>query len=107
MKLYVSNIEESYKDTVIGYLGNSGTEDLSLHIIQCWFSCVVGKEKRSLPMVLYCSVIIYKYYSRLGFIPIKHNEEGGNIHNEIFNILPHFIQNCPRVNFLHDGFFVQ
>ena len=25
MKLYVSNIEEPYKDTIIGHLGNSGT----------------------------------------------------------------------------------
>ena len=25
MKLYVSNIEKSYKDTIIGHLGNEGT----------------------------------------------------------------------------------
>ena len=28
MKLYVTDIEESYKYTIIGHLGNSGTSDL-------------------------------------------------------------------------------
>ena len=28
--IYVSNIEESYEDTIIGHLGNSGTEYLLL-----------------------------------------------------------------------------
>ena len=35
-KLYVSDIEEYYKDTIFGHLGNSGTSDLILHIVQCW-----------------------------------------------------------------------
>ena len=34
MKLYVSDIVGSYLDTIIGYLGNSGTADLLLHILQ-------------------------------------------------------------------------
>ena len=33
MKLYVSDIEESYKDTIVGHLINSGTEDLLVQIL--------------------------------------------------------------------------
>ena len=54
MKLYVSDIEESYKDTIIGHMGNSGTEDSLLHILQCWRECAVNEENLYLPMVLYC-----------------------------------------------------
>ena len=43
MKLYVSGIEESYKDTIIGYLVNSGTADLLLHIVQVWRVCVANE----------------------------------------------------------------
>ena len=43
MKLYVSDIEEPYKYTIIGHLGNSGTEDLLLHILQCCLSCAVDE----------------------------------------------------------------
>ena len=50
---------------------NSGTENLLLHMLQCWRSCLVDEEKRSLPMVLYCLGIMYKYYYHLGFLPIK------------------------------------
>ena len=57
-------------------------------------------------MLLYCSGMIYNYYSCLGFLPIKHNREGKYIHNEIFNNILHFIKNIVRVNFLEDGFFV-
>ena len=35
IELYVSNIEESYKYTIIGNMGNSGIADLLLHIVQC------------------------------------------------------------------------
>ena len=45
MKLYVSNIEESYKDTLIGNLGNSGTLDLSLQIVQFLRTYVVNEKK--------------------------------------------------------------
>ena len=31
MKLCVSDLDESYKDTIIGNLGHSGTADLLLH----------------------------------------------------------------------------
>ena len=36
MKIYVSDIVESYIDTIIGNLGNAGTADLLLHLAQCW-----------------------------------------------------------------------
>ena len=49
---------------------------------------------------------MYKYHSSLGFLPIKNNEEGKCIHNEIFKNIPHFIKNCLCVNFLQDGFGV-
>ena len=47
---------------------------------------------------------MYKYYSRLGFIPIKHNEEVKEVHNEIFINIPHFIKICLCVNYLQYGF---
>ena len=34
MKLYVSDIVQSYKDIIMGHLGNVGTEDLLLHVVQ-------------------------------------------------------------------------
>ena len=43
MKIYVSDIEESYKDTTIGHMINSGTADLLLHILQYWYVCEVDK----------------------------------------------------------------
>ena len=92
MKFYVYNIEESCKEAIIGHLGNSGTADLLLHIVLYWSACEADEEKWSLPMVLYCSDMMYTYYYRLGFYPIKNNEEGKNIHNEIFNNIPHFIK---------------
>ena len=54
MKLYVAYIEESYKYTIIGYLGKPGKYYVSLLIVQCWHACVVDEEKQDLPMVLYC-----------------------------------------------------
>ena len=45
-----------------------------------------------------------KYYSCIGILPIKHNEEGKYVHNEIFENIPHFIKNCLHVSFLQDGF---
>ena len=57
-------------------------------------------------MVLYFSGMIYKYYSVIGCFTIKHNEEGKDILNKIFNNIPYFIKNRLRVNFLQDGFVV-
>ena len=92
MKLYISDVEESYKDTIIGHLGNLRIEDLLLHIVYCWSLCAFDEDKLYLPMVLYRSGMIYKYYSLLGVFPIKHIEEGKDIHNEIFKNIPHFIK---------------
>ena len=64
-------MEELYKDTIIGHLENPGTADLLVHIVQCWRVCEVDEHKQALPMVLYCSQIIYKYYSCLDLLPIK------------------------------------
>ena len=96
----MSNIEESYIDTIIGHLVNSGTEYLLLHLVQCWHACAVNEENQDIPMILYYSHMMYKYYSHLGFFPIKHNEEGKDVHNEIFNNIPHFIKNRLHVDFL-------
>ena len=104
MKLYLCDIEESYKDTIIVHLGNAGTADLLLGILQCWCTCTVNVENSDLPMVLYFSQMMNKYYSHLGFSPIKHNEEGKDIHNEIFNNIPHFIKNRMHVDFLQYRF---
>ena len=67
MKLYLSNIEESYKYTIIGNIGNLGTADLLLHIVNCWSSCEINEEIQDLSLVQYCSHMMYKYYSCLGF----------------------------------------
>ena len=48
--------------------------------------------------------MIHKYYSCLGIPPIKHNEEGKYIHNEIFNNIPHFIKIRLHVYFFQGGF---
>ena len=74
MKLYVSNIVESYEDTIIGSLENVGIVYLLLHIVKCLRACAVDKENRYLPIVMYCSGMMYKYYAHLEFLPIKHNE---------------------------------
>ena len=50
----MSDIEESYKDTIIGHLGNSGTAYLLLHTVQCWRACAVDEENWNLPMILFC-----------------------------------------------------
>ena len=55
-------------------------------------------------MVIYCSVIIYKYYSRLGFLPTKHKQKVKDISNEIFNNITHLIKSCLNVNCLQYGF---
>ena len=43
MKLYVYDIEESDKETIIGCLGYLGTADVLLHIVQCWIACEVNE----------------------------------------------------------------
>ena len=85
------------------HLGNSGTEYWLLHIVQCWSPCELDEEKWDLPMVLYYSGMMYKYYSCVGFSYIKQNEEVNDIHNEIFNNIPHFIKICLHDDFIQDG----
>ena len=46
--------------------------------------------------------MMYKYYSSLGFYPIKHNDEGKDIHNEMFNNIQHFIKNPLHVDCIQD-----
>ena len=103
MKLYVSGIVESYKYTIIGHLGNAGTEDLLLHIIQYWCACEFSKEIQYLHVSLYFSYMVYKYYYFIGLLPMKYNDKG-NIYNEIFNNIPHFVKNSLHANFLQDVF---
>ena len=43
MNIYVSNIDKSYKDTIIGNIVNSGTEYLLLHIVQYCRACTCNK----------------------------------------------------------------
>ena len=52
MKIYVSDIEESYKDTIIENMKNRSTEELLLHIVQCWRACALNEEKYDLTFVL-------------------------------------------------------
>ena len=47
MKIYVSNIEESYKDTIMSNLVISDTEYLLVHILKCWRACAVEEDKHS------------------------------------------------------------
>ena len=61
MKLYVSDIVEYYIYTIIGHSGNADKTDFSFHIVQCWHACEVDKENCVLPMVMYCSGMMYKY----------------------------------------------
>ena len=75
-----------------------------LYILQCWSACEVDKDNRALPMVMYFSGMIYKYNFYLEFIPVKKNEEGKEIHDEIFNNIPHFIKNCLYVKCLQYNF---
>ena len=35
-------------------MGNLGTADLLLHVVQGWRECAVDEENLDLPMVLYC-----------------------------------------------------
>ena len=52
MKIFLSHIEELYKNTIIGHLVNSGIADILLQIVQCWRACSFDEYKRDKPMVL-------------------------------------------------------
>ena len=100
MNPYVSDIVESYKDTIISHLVDSGTSDLLLQILKCWCEFVGDEYNWYLPAVIYCSGMFYKYYSCLSFLPIKHNEEGKYIHKEVLNNIPNSIKNHFHFNSL-------
>ena len=87
-------------------MGNTGTEDLLLCIVQFWCTSTVDEDNWTLTMVIYCSVMMNTYYSFLGFIPIKHNEEVKDICEELFNSVPHLIYNFICVNCLKYGFVI-
>ena len=59
----MSDIEESYKDTIISHIEYSVTSDLLLHIVQCWIACEVNKENQDLPMVLYRSHMMLLHWN--------------------------------------------
>ena len=47
---------------------------------------------------------MYLYYTRLGFVKTKHNEEGKYIHIKTFNNIPNIIKKDTYVNCIHGGF---
>ena len=73
-------------------------------MLQCWHACAVDKYNKDLPLVLYCSDMMYKYDSNLGFFTNKKQREVKDIHNEVFKNIPHFIKNCLYVSCLQDIF---
>ena len=73
MNLYGYDIQESYKETIIGHTGNLGTTYLLFQIVQCWCACAADEEKLALTLVLYCSRMMYKYDYCIEFPLIKRN----------------------------------
>ena len=59
---------------------------------QCWSACVIDEYNQTLPVFIYCPVMMYKYYY-----------EGKYIHKEVFKNIPHFIKTKLLVNYLHYG----
>ena len=51
-KHFVPEIVESYKYETIHLGGNSGTYNLLIHIVQCWFECSVDDHNQALPVVV-------------------------------------------------------
>ena len=81
MKLFVSDIVKSYKDTFVDHLVNSGPEDLLLRILKCWNSCVVDKENISL-CLCFCTfqVLCINIIHVLVLSQSTHNAELKEIH---------------------------
>ena len=77
--------------------------DLLLHIVELWRTYAVDEGNRFLPVVIYSSGMMYKYYYHLKFIPIKHTEKE-NASIKIIQQYNIFHQNCLHVNCLHYGF---
>ena len=104
IKTYVSAIVKLYEDTIIGYLRESDTTQLLLRIVQCCHLCDVDEDNFALPVVLYCSAMMYWYYYCLGVLPIKHNKKGTYTHEEKINCIPNFIKNSLPYNYINYGF---
>ena len=81
MNTSVSVIVESNKDTIVRHLGNSDKSYVLFQILYCWHVFAVDKDNWYLTIVLGCSDMMHKHYSRIDFFPIKHNTEGKYIHN--------------------------
>ena len=81
-------------------MGNSGTSDLLGHILQCCRVGECGKDNCDLSIFISCLIMMYKYYSCLGFPPTKYNEAVKDINNEIFNNMTYFVKHCLHVNCL-------
>ena len=43
MKPNLQYTVKSYEGAIVYYLGNSGTTDLLLHIVQCWHTCAADE----------------------------------------------------------------
>ena len=52
MNVYVYDIIESYQDSIIGHLGNTGTTDFLLHVVKFWCAYEVDKNNRAITMVM-------------------------------------------------------
>ena len=106
MKLYVSDIEESYKHAIIGNMVNSGTSYLLLHIIQRCRACAFNEKSRFYLWFFIVHTICINIVLIVDFYQSTHNEEVKYIHNEIFNNIPHFIKNRLCFDCLQVGFVV-
>ena len=101
----MSDIEASYKDTIIGNLVNSGIAYLLLHPVQCWSACEFYEENKALSFVLYFSHDVYILFSSR-FVPYQHTMRKGETRSKILNNLPHFIKNRLHVDCLKSFFVV-
>ena len=92
MKLYVYDIEESYKDTIIVNLIHSGREGLLLHIVQYWHACTFSEENRL--YLRFCTIQTWCINIILIMAISESNtaKEGKYIYSEIFNNISHFFK---------------
>ena len=71
----------------MSFLNNSGNTEIFLKIIQCWRACAIKNEPdQAPPMVIHQVSLMYPYYSRLVFFPIKHNSVEDQTNKEYFSV---------------------